>query len=298
MNDPEKLIHHALETGANYRPASQTDLARFEIRLHQTRQRQVTASRRRWLLTAVAAAAVAGVVVLGVAVGPRAGAPHSATSPASQLTEQGGVLSELVGWTYQSTSVSGFTLQSGTAVQITFDTDGRIWATAGCNSLATEASVQSGRLSAGPMSVSMLGCGTGLEAQDRWLSNLLTSRPTFVVAGTELTVATGATSISLVRKEFKPPAATLKTSSIPEPIPSTPLGDFVSSKTTGLGLPTGVAVQMTFTADTVIVRGGCNTFSFPLVIKGDLITAADSASTMKACADGRSAWDKSSTKGS
>lgn len=85
MTGTEKLIRHALNTGAEYRAATQTDWAEFQHRLHPTPQRPAPANRRRWLLPAVAAAAAA-LIVVGVFVGAPAGAPNSVTFPPAQLT--------------------------------------------------------------------------------------------------------------------------------------------------------------------------------------------------------------------
>lgn len=229
---------------------------------------------------------VASSAAVGAASSP---VPLGSGTPAPK---QGGVPSELVGWTYQSTLVTGFTLKSGTAVQISFDANGRISAQAGCNDLGAKASVQSGRLSSGPMSMTAMGCDIGLAAQDQWLSDLLTSRPTLVVAGTKLTLASASTSISLERKKFEPPRATPTTLSMPEPIPSLPIGDFASSKTSGLGLPADVQVQMSFTADTIALRAECNTLTVHFAIDGSLITGAAIGTTEMGCDGDRMAWDK------
>lgn len=86
MTGTDKLIHRALEIGAEYRAATQTDLAKLERRLRQTPQRQVTTDRRRWLVPAVTAAAAAGLIFVGVIVGARGGAPNSATSLATRIS--------------------------------------------------------------------------------------------------------------------------------------------------------------------------------------------------------------------
>lgn len=145
--------------------------------------------------------------------------------------------------------------------------------------------------------MTLMGCETGLAAQDQWLSGLLTSRPRIVVAGRKLTVVNGSTSISLERRKFNAPVATPTTSSVPRPIPPVPVGEFASSKTRIAGLPADVPVQMTFTTDAVAVRAACNTLDFHLVvIKGASITAGTVGTSGKRCAADRMAEDRALVK--
>ena len=106
---------------------------------------------------------------------------------------------ELAGWTYESTSVAGFSLIPGTMVTVSFDRSGFIQGRAGCNYLGSAATISVGRLSAGPMSVTAMSCAARPAAQDAWLAQFLSSRPTVAVRGALLVISAGSTVISLKR---------------------------------------------------------------------------------------------------
>ncbi|MET3804160.1 heat shock protein HslJ [Nakamurella sp. UYEF19] len=106
---------------------------------------------------------------------------------------------ELSGWTYRSTSVTGFTLLPGTVVSLSFDRSGFISGNAGCNDLGSTATVSSSRLSLGAMSQSMMSCDAGRGVQDQWLFKLLGAQPTLTVRGAELILSSGANVVTLRR---------------------------------------------------------------------------------------------------
>lgn len=96
---------------------------------------------------------------------------------------------DLTGRSFTATEVRGHDLVEGTSVVLTFETD-RVGATAGCNSLGGPASWDDGTLSvsADELAQTLIGCPPDLQAQDGWLTELLTSSPALALDGSTLTV--------------------------------------------------------------------------------------------------------------
>jgi heat shock protein HslJ len=112
----------------------------------------------------------------------------------------------LDGRTFLSRSVTGHDLVPGTRIQLSFN-DGNVGATAGCNSLGApyrldgDALVTEGR----GMTQTEIGCDPPRHDQDEWLSGFLTSAPTVVLSGNELTLTKGMTTIEFVDREAADP---------------------------------------------------------------------------------------------
>lgn len=112
----------------------------------------------------------------------------------------------LDGRTFLSRSVTGYELVAGTRIQLTFD-DGNLGATAGCNSLGSPYSLDGDTLvtEGQGMTQTEIGCDPPRHDQDQWLSGFLTSGPTAVLSGSELTLTKGAITIELVDREVADP---------------------------------------------------------------------------------------------
>ncbi len=93
---------------------------------------------------------------------------------------------DLGGRTFVSQEVFGRPLVTGTQVTLSFEDD-RISAEAGCNTMNAPATWTDGTLSVeGPMAMTRMACERGLQAQDEWLAEFLTSGPQVSIDGDTL----------------------------------------------------------------------------------------------------------------
>jgi len=91
-------------------------------------------------------------------------------------------------------------LVSGSSLTMTFSADS-LSANAGCNTLHGAASVQDDELVASQLASTMMACEEDLMAQDTWLSDFLTSKPTIEHSDDDLWLSQGDTVIHLVAEE-------------------------------------------------------------------------------------------------
>lgn len=117
----------------------------------------------------------------------------------------GGGDGDLEGRTFLSQAVTGRTLVPDTEIRLTFN-DGHLGATAGCNSLGAPYSLDGDTLVIDEgMSMTEIGCDPARHDQDTWLADFLTSKPTILLAGSELTLRDGTTAIELLDRELADP---------------------------------------------------------------------------------------------
>jgi heat shock protein HslJ len=89
-------------------------------------------------------------------------------------------------------------LVEGTRIEIGFSDDGRLRATAGCNTLSGAVEVQARRIVVGELASTRIGCPPERHDQDRWLAGVLTADPVYELRGTRLVLESGDTAIRLV----------------------------------------------------------------------------------------------------
>jgi heat shock protein HslJ len=126
-----------------------------------------------------------GISVVGVSLLLTAGC--SADAASSGFPDSG---------VYLSTAESTFPLVAGTSVRMEL-TEGRLSATAGCNTLSGNYSLKAQTLSVPVLASTRIGCPDELAAQDQRLEQLLTSAPTVAVDPLGFTL-TGADATTLV----------------------------------------------------------------------------------------------------
>ena len=97
---------------------------------------------------------------------------------------------DLVGKTFESTSVTGHELVPDSVVTLEF-IDGRISANAGCNTQNGDADVVDGVLEVGQLASTMMACEDPLMTQEQWLSGFLEDGPEVALDGTTLTLTSG-----------------------------------------------------------------------------------------------------------
>lgn len=140
------------------------------------------------------AATVAVVAVLAAACGSEAGP---------------GDTGSVWGRTFLSTSVGeagvARPLVEGTQVRLAFS-DGRLTASAGCNTMSGEVSLDGGRLVvSGGLATTEMGCDPPRHAQDEWLAGFLGGRPIYRLDAGRLTLTAGGTEIVLVDRRTADP---------------------------------------------------------------------------------------------
>ena len=119
----------------------------------------------------------------------------------------------LRGHTFLSTAVTvagaDHPLAAGTRVSLQFTDDGRLLASAGCNTLSGEIDVAEQKLSGSGLAMTEMGCAPELMAQDTWLAEVLGAEPAWRLDGPELTVTSGQTELTLVEREVAEPDVAL-----------------------------------------------------------------------------------------
>jgi heat shock protein HslJ len=196
-----------------------------------------------------------------------------------------GGLSDLRGRTFLSTGVTENgqpkQLVSGTRIRLSFGEEGRrIGANAGCNHIGGDARVEGGRLVAGDMAMTAMGCDGGRSEQDDWLVKFLTGTPTVRVSGTELVLANNTTEIRLLDRTVADPDRPL--------IGTRWVVESVIDRDTASSSPQGAAAHILLNADgTFTGNTGCNHMGGSAVIAAPTIRFAGVFTTKMACEDGR-----------
>lgn len=88
-------------------------------------------------------------------------------------------------------------LVPGTEIRLTFPDDGRIVATAGCNTMSGAVTVESQRLTIGDLAVTEMGCDSARHEQDKWVAEMLTADPEHRLDGRQLTLIESGTTLVL-----------------------------------------------------------------------------------------------------
>jgi heat shock protein HslJ len=95
-------------------------------------------------------------------------------------------------------------LAEGTQVTLDFTDDGRLLARAGCNMISGPVSTGNGRLTAGNLAITEMGCDRPRQEQDSWLLGVIESGPAVRVDGTKMTLTSTDTEIVLTAKKDLP----------------------------------------------------------------------------------------------
>jgi heat shock protein HslJ len=168
-------------------------------------------------------------------------------------------------------------LVPNTVIRIGFR-DGRISASAGCNSFGGAYRIDGDRLIIDGGSMTEMGCDAPRHGQDDWLFGLLEADPQIALDGDNLvlTAADGNTVITLLDREVAEPDLPLEGATWT--LTSIVTGDVASS------VPAGVVATITFNADgSVAINPGCNSVGGRYAIDGDTIAFTDLITTDMAC---------------
>lgn len=205
--------------------------------------------------------------------------PSPSPSPAPSPTPSPVPPVGLTGRTFLSTGVTvdgaPFALVAGTRIRLIFD-NGTLSANAGCNIIGGNLVIDGDTLRFSGASMTEMGCDEPRHAQDDWLVTFLSSSPTFVLNGNDLTLTSGTTVVTLLDREIAEPDQTLAG-------PTWGLVSFISGDVAS-SVPMGISAAITFADDgTFSANFGCNSGGGTYAINGDTITFSDVVMTKMAC---------------
>jgi heat shock protein HslJ len=143
---------------------------------------------------------------------------------------------------------------------------GRLSIRGGCNSMGGAYALEGSRLVVGRMVSTAIGCGTELEEQDGWVQSVMSSRPTVIVEGNQLTIRSGDTTIELLDVEVADPD---------RPLVGTTwaLDTIIAGPTSAGGLAPSEVPTLVLGADgTVRFRDACQRGGGRYTIENDVVT--------------------------
>ena len=105
---------------------------------------------------------------------------------------------------FVSVDVTGEPIPGGGPMTLGF-ADGQISAFAGCNRGSGAVDLADGRLRAGELAMTMMGCPPPRDGADGWLSRFLAAGPAWTLTGDDLTLSTDTTTVTLRDKKVVDP---------------------------------------------------------------------------------------------
>lgn len=166
------------------------------------------------------------------------------------------------------------TLVPDTRVQLEFTDDGRLIATAGCNTLSGPVRTAGGRLAA-ELASSEVGCNAPRQEQDKWLAEILGTTPTWRLDGAKLRLSAGDTAMVLTDKEVAVPDLSL--------VETTWVVTGLDDGQTASSTPAGTAASFVFHDKRVEIAAGCNSGEADYTMTGNQIRFGRAPMTRKAC---------------
>jgi heat shock protein HslJ len=164
----------------------------------------------------------------------------------------------------------------GTRISLTFGKDGRLGASAGCNTLGASYRVEGEILTVADPAQTAMGCPQPAQAQDEWVLAFITSRPVVKLNGNELTLTEGDVVARFMDREVADPDRPL--------VGTTWVVTTILSSDIASSLPTGVRATLQFDKDgRVAVSTSCNSGGGGYVLDGTNISFGPIALTKVAC---------------
>lgn len=189
----------------------------------------------------------------------------------SSTPDPSGLLLE--GRTFLSTGIDGRSLVAGPVVRISFQ-DGRVSASAGCNTMSGPYHIDGNVLVAGQLATTEMGCEPQLMAQDTWVGDLLDGA-TIALDGNTLTLTKAGVRVTLADRAVADPD---------RPLTGTPwLIDGMVNGGTASSIPAGITAAITLTDTHVDVEAGCNRGAGTVIITDTTIEFGPIALTKVAC---------------
>jgi heat shock protein HslJ len=183
---------------------------------------------------------------------------------------------QLDGRTFASTSVTGYELQPGTTIHLSFD-HGVLAASAGCNTMAADWTDDDEELAwEGTPATTVMGCTPELVAQDEWLAGLLTDGMAIEDGDADLTLESGDVTIELEAQEQAGAAASLGRT-------WTVVGVIDDGSTSRLPQSVTNPTLVVASNGDVTVDTGCNTGRTAVQVDEDTMEFSALALTRKGC---------------
>ncbi len=186
---------------------------------------------------------------------------------------------ELAGRTFLSETITEDdaprALVEGTRITLVFHDDGRLTASAGCNTLSGPVRVQAGRILVDDVSTTAIGCAPDLQDQDDWLSGFFALGPRYRLEVNRLRLETDHTSMQLVDRRTADPDRPLERTLWR--LDGIVGGDAVSS------IPAEVSVVLHFQEGRVTVEGSCNHGGGDAEVSGHQLRIGRLVTTDKLC---------------
>ena len=178
-------------------------------------------------------------------------------------------------------------LAAGTRIRLSFSDDGRLLASAGCNSMSGQAEIRDGRLLIGDLATTEMGCDPGRHAQDEWLARFLGGEPRFRLEGPEMTLSGDGTEIRLTDREVADPDRPLRGTRW--------VVDTVVDGQSASSVPEGADAHVILNEDNGFGGStGCNQMGGSAAVDEDAgtVTFSDVIATKMACEDDRMALER------
>jgi heat shock protein HslJ len=173
-------------------------------------------------------------------------------------------------------------LVPGTKLRLSF-TSGTFMASAGCNTMSGDYTLQDDQLVIGQMATTEMGCPSNLGDQEQWFATFLGSKPRLALDGNNLVLTSDKTEITFLDRDQAEPDQPL--AGITWGLTTMLDGDTASS------VPQGVSATLLFDdkGSSFTFNSGCNAGGGQYSVSGDQLTFKQVVSTMMACAGDKGA---------
>jgi heat shock protein HslJ len=168
-------------------------------------------------------------------------------------------------------------LVTGTQIRMTFWSDGRITASAGCNILSGTVRIEPDRLVVDDLGSTEMGCDAERHSQDEWLASVLTAKPAYVLDDARLQLRSNDTVLELLDREVADPDRPL--------LHTIWAVDGLIDGSMASSIPAGTSATMVFDDDTIDVTiTSCNQISGTVKVASTTMDVGHLVTTDMACA--------------
>lgn len=167
----------------------------------------------------------------------------------------------------------------GTGAGLTFNEDGTVSGSSGCNGLGGDYSVDGNQVTFGEFVSTLMACEEPIMAQEDAAHNVLTGTATYQIEGDTLTITNNDNALIFARGSFAPE----EPSGSGSLLGVWRLTSYGEGNTLASALPDAEA-GLTFNEDgTVTGTSGCNEFGGNYTVEGNQITFSEVVSTLILC---------------
>ena len=165
---------------------------------------------------------------------------------------------------------------TGTQIRLTFWTDGRITASAGCNTLSGTVRIEVDHLVVNDLGSTEMGCDAARNSQDEWLASVLSVNPAYVLDDARLQLRSDDTVLELLDREVADPDRPL--------LRTVWAVDGLIDGSMASSIPAGASATMVFDHDNVDVTiTSCNQISGRAKVAPTTIDVGHLVTTDMAC---------------